>query len=102
LDELPTITEFRIQPFVGAIPPDVRYVPSADEVEEVVEVPLSYFIGPAHLRTEKRKVESQEHEISFYDYGRHVIWGATARIVRNLLELAGDLPALRSLGRTPP
>jgi len=91
LDELPTITEFRIAPFVGAIPADLQYAPDPNEVEEVVEVPLDYFLEEGHLRTEKRNIGPTEREIYFYDYGRHTIWGATARIVRNLLAVAGDV-----------
>jgi 8-oxo-dGTP pyrophosphatase MutT (NUDIX family) len=100
LDELPTVTEFRVHPFVGGIPADTRYTPNPDEVEEVFEAPLAHFLGREHLRTEKRTVRAEERDIYFYDYGRHVIWGATARIVRNLLDVAADLPALQSLRQT--
>lgn len=96
LDELPTITEFRIVPFVGVIPDGIKYVPNPEEVEEVVEVPFAYFLDAAHLRTEKRVVRAEEREIYFYDYGRHTIWGATARIVRNLVEVALGLPSIGS------
>jgi len=94
LDELPTLTEFRIVPFVGAIPPEVRYQPSPEEVAEVVEVPFAWF-RDAHARTEQRQVRAETREVYFYDYGPHVIWGATARIVRNLLEVTRELPSFR-------
>src|SRR6266852_6180043 len=68
LDEVPTITNFRILPFVGAIPTDFAYLPSPDE---------------------------SEREIYFYDYGPNVIWGVTARILRGLLQLIGGLPAFQ-------
>lgn len=91
LDEVPTLTEFRIQPFVGVIPQGLEYRPNPDEVEFIVEVPLSHLMDPAIRRTERRTVRGVEYEVDFYTYGSHVIWGATGRILRNLLRLASDL-----------
>lgn len=91
LDEVPTLTEFRIQPFVGVIPQGLEYRPNPDEVEFVLEVPLPHLMDPAIRRTERRTVRGMEYEVDFYTYGTHVIWGATGRIVRNLLRLAAEL-----------
>jgi len=93
LDEIPTITEYRITPFVGVIPPDFKYVPSS-EVEEVIEVPLVHLLDPATHRTEQWQVGGQEHDVYFYDYGHHHIWGATARILRGFLHRIGGLAEL--------
>ena len=95
LDEVPTLTEFRIQPVVGLIPPDLQYVPSAHEVAFILELPLEHFLDPAVRRTERRTAHGVSFEVDFYTYGEHVIWGATARILRNLLAAARDLPGLR-------
>jgi 8-oxo-dGTP pyrophosphatase MutT (NUDIX family) len=98
LDEIPTVTRYRILPFVGAIPHDVRYVPNVAEIDQVIEVPLPHLLDPARRRTERRPVLGRERDVYFYDYGEHVIWGATAHILTNLLNLAADLPAIRKLG----
>ncbi|MBN1207626.1 MAG: CoA pyrophosphatase [Myxococcaceae bacterium] len=92
LDEVPTTTAFRIQPFVGIIPSDGQYRPSAEEVAFILEVPLAGLRDPSLLRTEKRTVRGVEYDVHFYTYGSHVIWGATARILYNLLESISDLP----------
>jgi len=97
LDEIPTTSQFRIVPFVGAIPHDVRYVPNVAEIDLVLEVPLLHLLDPARLRTERRTWMGHEIDTYFYDVGEHVIWGATAHILHNLLQLAGDLPALQRL-----
>ncbi len=91
LNEIPTITQFRVAPFVGVIPPHIAYSASADEIEEVIEVPLSHLLDPAFQRSEKREVFGREREIYFYDYGPHVIWGATAQILRDLLRVIAEL-----------
>lgn len=70
LDEIPTITRYRILPFVGVIPGELRYLPSAEEIEEIIEAPLS---------------ELEERAPRFFYFGRHLVWGATARILHNLL-----------------
>lgn len=87
LDEVPTITEFRIQPFVGVLPPGATWQPNADEVDLVLEVPLAALLDPAIRRTERRSARGMEYEVDFYTYDSHVIWGATGRILRNLLGL---------------
>jgi 8-oxo-dGTP pyrophosphatase MutT (NUDIX family) len=93
LDEIPTITEYRITPFVGVIPGDFKYVPSF-EVEEVIEVPLAHLLDPAIHRTERWQVLGEERDVYFYDYGPHHIWGATARILRTFLQRIGGPSAL--------
>jgi len=93
LDEVPTITNYRILPFVGAIPTDFAYLPSPHEIESVMEVPLVHLFNPSIHRVERRWVLESEREIYFYDYGPNVIWGVTARILRGLLQLIGALPA---------
>jgi 8-oxo-dGTP pyrophosphatase MutT (NUDIX family) len=97
LDEIPTITRFRVRPFVGVIRAGDPYALSAEEVEEVIEVPLSHLLQPAVFRTERWERPGVEKEVYFFDYGSHVIWGATARILKNLLSLADDLPAVKAL-----
>jgi 8-oxo-dGTP pyrophosphatase MutT (NUDIX family) len=97
LDEIPTTTGYRILPFVGAIPHDVRYVPNVAEIALVIEVSFSHLLAPSRWRTEKRTWMGREVDIHSFDFGEHVIWGATARILHNLLTLAGGLPAVRKL-----
>jgi 8-oxo-dGTP pyrophosphatase MutT (NUDIX family) len=90
LDEVPTLTEFRIQPFVGVIPTGLEYRPNPDEVEFILEVPLSHLLDPSLRRTERRSLRGVEYEVDFYTYGSHVIWGATGRILRDLLRFSSE------------
>jgi 8-oxo-dGTP pyrophosphatase MutT (NUDIX family) len=91
LDEIPTITQFRVLPFVGVIPPHFDYVANPAEIEEIIEVPISHLLKPEIHRMQRQEVLGREREIYFYDYGKHVIWGATARILRNLLQIVSAL-----------
>ena len=59
----------------------------------LLEVPVSDLLVPGLRRTEKRFFRGAEHDVYFYDVGRHTIWGATARILSNLLGVIARLPA---------
>jgi len=93
LDEIPTITEFRIAPFVGVIPGHGRYRPSAEEIDELIEVPVAHLLAVGGPRVERHPVRGTLRDVYYYDYGNHVIWGATARILRDLLQLIDELPS---------
>jgi 8-oxo-dGTP pyrophosphatase MutT (NUDIX family) len=77
------VTNYVIHPFVGLIPAGLAWQLSADEVEEVLELAL-----PA-LRSGKTRTQLTRRGITFqtdaFIVGEHLIWGATARILENLL-----------------
>jgi 8-oxo-dGTP pyrophosphatase MutT (NUDIX family) len=87
LDDFPTITDFLVTPFVGILPYPLSYRLNANEVEAVLEVPLSFFADPAGLRVEAREHRGHVFEVLFWDYGPYTIWGATARILKGFLDL---------------
>jgi 8-oxo-dGTP pyrophosphatase MutT (NUDIX family) len=93
LDEIPTTSEFRVVPYVGLLDPSVELRPDAGEIAELLEVPVADLLVPGLRRTEKRFFRGAEHDVYFYDAGRHTIWGATARILSNLLSVITGLPA---------
>lgn len=92
LDETPTLTSYRIIPFVGVVSPSVIWRPCEDEVAEILEVPVSLLTAPGVHRTQEHFAIGRTWEVDYYDVptaaGVRTIWGATARIVRNLLALS--------------
>ena len=102
LDEATTLSSgYAICPFVGIIPYPYDFEINPDEVEEIVEVPMSALgdtscyravdspgMGNANkYRQLARFYEGRPSMAWFYEYDSHVIWGATARIVKSFLEL---------------
>jgi 8-oxo-dGTP pyrophosphatase MutT (NUDIX family) len=95
LDDCPTfVTGFVITPVVGVIDPQAftaggRYpwAPSAAEIASLHELPLPGFADPANRRTERRKHEGEVYELIWYTVQGTTVWGATARIVRQLIDL---------------
>ncbi len=99
LDEIPTITEFRVVPFVGRLAPGTELQAAPAEIAELIQVPLGALFEPARQRVERRFIRGAERDIYFFEYAGHTIWGATARILRNLLDQAAELPAWKELRR---
>jgi len=91
LTPIVTVTNFYVEPYVAAVPQPYVWKPAEAEIAEVIEAPLSSLMDPA-IR-EAQPIPGREGTILFYHYGKHVIWGATARILAELLEALGGPPA---------
>jgi len=89
LQPTPTIaTNYAVYPFVALIEPGRAWRPSAAEVAAVLEFPLHRLReGYARRRLLRRGVPFRT---DVYCVGEHLIWGATARIVADLLERVPD------------
>jgi 8-oxo-dGTP pyrophosphatase MutT (NUDIX family) len=93
LGELPPTstfaTNYLIHPFVARIPGRQRWRPSPREVDAVLELPMRA------LRESRTRTRLERRGISFetdaYLLGDDLIWGATARILENLLERLDSL-----------
>ena len=78
------VTSYRIHPFVGSIAPGHRWSPQPTEVEAVLELSL-----PALLRGhESKRLLSRgvPFKTPTYTVDGHFVWGATARILEELLD----------------
>jgi 8-oxo-dGTP pyrophosphatase MutT (NUDIX family) len=84
LEPTPTfVTSYAIYPFVGVIEPGFEWVVQDTEVAEVLEFRLSELRASAGERRLVRK--GIPFRTPTYEVGPHLIWGATARIVGDLL-----------------
>ncbi len=84
-----TVSNFRVTPFVGVIDSsaDCKYEICDDEVSRVVEVPLSFLMEEGNLELEVREHHGREVLVRAFSYDGHRIWGATARMLHQLIEL---------------
>ena len=92
LDDTETrATPFLITPVVGIVTDHVDFVPDGREIERVLEVPLRVLRDPAIFHTETWERNGEPHLVYFYRVSEEdVIWGATARILRQFLGLLAD------------
>ncbi len=89
LSPIVTSTNFYVEPYVGAIPHPAELKPSSDEIEALWEIPISALMTPTAV--EERVFEGRDRPVLFYHYGQKTVWGATARILSELLDvLAGE------------
>ncbi len=78
------VTSYSIYPFVGLVPAGSRWTAQATEVAEVIELPLPALrAGYARRQISRRGVPIRTDT---YVVDDHLIWGATARILTDLLE----------------
>jgi 8-oxo-dGTP pyrophosphatase MutT (NUDIX family) len=85
LDWLLTVTQFQILPFIGLIPWPYSFQLNADEVARVFSVPLRWLMD---LPTK----EGPEVPVYYFKpFEDEIIWGATARITLNLLDILKPL-----------
>lgn len=79
------VSGFRIYPFVGAIPAGIDWVPAEYEVARVLEFSVAdLHAGHRFERLLHKGVPIRTHT---YTVDGELVWGATARITRDLLDL---------------
>ncbi len=86
LDDMATPTGFVITPVVGIVANLPQLRPNSNEVAEVFRVKLDFFSDSANGRTEYRELQGKTHKVWFYSCGEHLVWGATAMMIRSLLK----------------
>lgn len=87
LDDVRTVTGFAVTPFIGIIHHSGPYCLNHHEVAAVVEVPLAFLRQPDNVRVGQVEHKGQLYDVLFWDYGPHVIWGATAQILKTFIDL---------------
>ena len=90
LDDIATSSRFQVKVFVGVCPSQPQFNPSPVEIAEVLEVPITSLRDRANLRVETRWEAGAPVTTYSYAFGEHLIFGATARILRQYLELLED------------
>lgn len=90
LDDIRTVTEFSVTPFVVEIP-DRVYEPNDREVAEIAVLPIAGLTDETNHELEHREHPYYgEIVIHYFHVDGYTVWGATGRIVVQLLELATD------------
>jgi 8-oxo-dGTP pyrophosphatase MutT (NUDIX family) len=88
LDEtLVLATGFRLTPWVGRVPYPYPYVAHPREVDTILYVPIAELSRPGVHRTVEREAYGMTHEVHLYELPAVTIWGATARVLHQLLSI---------------
>lgn len=86
-DEFTTTSHYVVTPFVGLIPWPHEFTACADEVAEILTVPLAKLLDGSAKRTEVEVVNGRTLPPPLYHHNGYVIWGATALILEKLINI---------------
>jgi 8-oxo-dGTP pyrophosphatase MutT (NUDIX family) len=88
LDDIETMSSrFVITPVVGVTPHPYPWAPCPREVDQIFTVPIETLLRPDAERRETWDFDGRTMPIDHFPVEGNVIWGATHRITRNLLDI---------------
>ena len=90
-DTVTTTSNYIISPFVAAIPWPHPFKVNRRETEEIIEVPISALLDKSSLRQETEILDGEVVSSYSYHYQGRVIWGATARILNQFLDILAQV-----------
>lgn len=85
-----TSTGFEVWPYAGRIDDQVVLTPHEREVAEVVNVPVRVFVDDGSKRTITLIRNGSTRTMPAYAYGNRIIWGASARIIANTIDIVNN------------
>ncbi|MCJ7683288.1 MAG: CoA pyrophosphatase [Desulfobacteraceae bacterium] len=90
-DVLTMASNYVVHPLVGVIACMDDLAINRAEVKRVVKAPLSLF-NRANSEKRRHSVEYEGviYETPAYEYGKDLIWGATAKMMENFMEIIGN------------
>ena len=90
LDDIRTVSAYSIRPFVARIP-DREFEPNDDEVAEIAVLPVAELTDLGNYTTECRDHPAHGSvRLHYFTVDGYTVWGATARILTQLLEITTD------------
>ena len=87
LDDTRSIHGYLVTPYVGVYPENYSLKFNPQEIDKSICVPLSHLVQPAYFRTEDWNWQGRTHPVHFFAYGEYEIWGMTAGILKQFLDL---------------
>jgi 8-oxo-dGTP pyrophosphatase MutT (NUDIX family) len=87
MDDLQTPSGFIVTPVVGFIEqlPPLRM--NADEVAEVIFIPMELFFDDSKRHSKIVELNGTKREVYFFDVWKEPVWGATASFVKQLVDV---------------
>ncbi|AJE20543.1 NUDIX hydrolase [Azotobacter chroococcum NCIMB 8003] len=90
LSQLVSRHGIQVTPYVALVPDYVEYRPNDGEIAAVFSVPLAFFCEDPRETTHRIDHEGRSYYVPCYRYGPYKIWGLTAMMVVELVNLLFD------------
>ncbi len=87
LDDIYTISDYRVTPFVGWIEAPVALTANPYETAQILEVPIEDLLDPKIHRADDAEWNGDPIRLHFYYWYSHIIWGATGLILTQFLDI---------------
>jgi 8-oxo-dGTP pyrophosphatase MutT (NUDIX family) len=87
INKMVTITNFIVTPYVGTFPYPYEFKVNADEIDELIEVPVSHLHDKGNFREETREINGLKYPVYYYTYNEFIIWGVTGKILFDFLNI---------------
>ncbi len=85
-----TVTGYDVCPVLGIVRAGFSPVPEPSEVDEAFFVPLDAVLDPARFSVQSRRWRGRRRHYYTVPHGPYYIWGATARILKQLSERVSE------------
>ena len=79
-----------VTPYVGIVPSDIELNDNSDEIEACFRVPLSFLLEDKRYRNDEINRNGDIFFMPAYSYDSYIIWGLTAMITVDFLNIALD------------
>lgn len=81
-------SDFFVQPFIGYTEKMPKFIAQVEEVEALIEVPLSHFMDDSVCTTKKITTSyATDIDVPAYFLNGHIVWGATAMMLSEIREV---------------
>ena len=87
-------SNFNVNVMVGSLKELPKLTPNSEEVDDLIKVPISFFLEEEHIQNMNFEVgEDRMLEAPAYLFNEHIIWGASAMMISELVEILKKMPA---------
>lgn len=90
LGQLVSRNQLQVTPWVGIIPPNLPLKANPEEVDSIFRIPLPFFLEQQAVRTDEIAFHGKTHYVPAWEYEGEIIWGLTAYILVELLNIGFD------------
>lgn len=98
------VSHYHVHPFVGVTRTPPKFVPQPSEVAGILEVPLESLLDPGSRKSTDLQITSEItlRNVPYFDLHNKIVWGATAMMLNELLEVLSLPPRKESAANPEP
>ena len=87
IDDIATVTSYRVTPYLGKIPHPYDFQLQETEIAELITVPINALLDDKNITQNTLSGSEGIFSVYYFRWEDYVIWGATGRILAQLLNI---------------